>query len=744
MKMASSPPGTVCCFMCKGMVIYKKGDKTRFNNHMNNEHGVVFEIDFLFATCKLNEEERVKVKDVIENELLVEPDEKNPEFNEENVKQQLRRIIPVSNNIPTKAPIELGSDQINCQFCDKLFSLETNAKRQFFKLHVQDCKISADNDEDVEVIKSVTAVEKSIERASRDFSVDGMAELEQISKKRRLSGNSVASSVASRVSTTITKPSQNLPSKPTARTNSTDATAFRVPSAIAFPTSVPQTPRKSPFLVPSKPQKNSPFLVPTSAASKPSPLPQTPFKTNFNARTMQTPKKTNLKTPMKQKTPTKNISLVGVGMQTPMKTPRKSNKDPIAPPSTVKKPTSGYAPSMYPCDECDRGYSSSSARSQHKKKKHTDSAPAIVKAEKPVEDNSNNFPLIDQGFKNSLLKEIDQGIKSSLLKETPILEQPPVTEKAVPAAPQEPLKIKLFPCDGCGKSYPSKMNLKMHKKRSCKGESSGLIIKTESTTSKVNSNLSVDATLEERINPNDTDINDEEATVDKATKTTDESLQSETDEIQNMLMLDNSDDDEDDEDEDIEIVDFVVDPANREPRAPIGQIKNETQVESSDVSTTKRKNEEKADTDGIGSESIENEINEKKETDLNTKKKETDVNTNKRDLIFEEMLKSKYFMDQPSMFSNCTEGNMLTFQKNISFLPGWKMKKNEVKKKNGERIPATHFLSPEKIVVRSGLGVLEYLRLCGAKPEYLNTLSLKLKVKPKNFENYIGKYMFDL
>ena len=57
------PPGTVCCFMCKGMIIYKKGD-----NHMNNVLGVVLELDFLFATCKLIEVEGVKVKDFSESE----------------------------------------------------------------------------------------------------------------------------------------------------------------------------------------------------------------------------------------------------------------------------------------------------------------------------------------------------------------------------------------------------------------------------------------------------------------------------------------------------------------------------------------------------------------------------------------------------------------------------------------------------------------------------------------------------
>jgi hypothetical protein len=51
---------------------------------------------------------------------------------------------------------------------------------------------------------------------------------------------------------------------------------------------------------------------------------------------------------------------------------------------------------MYSCDECDRGYASLSARSQHKKKKHTKTDPVNVK-EKPAEDQvMTSFPLLDQ------------------------------------------------------------------------------------------------------------------------------------------------------------------------------------------------------------------------------------------------------------------------------------------------------------------------------------------------------------
>ena len=52
------PPCTVCCFMSKGIIICKKGNKNRFNDHMNNEHRVVLCWPS-FDTCKLTEIEKM-------------------------------------------------------------------------------------------------------------------------------------------------------------------------------------------------------------------------------------------------------------------------------------------------------------------------------------------------------------------------------------------------------------------------------------------------------------------------------------------------------------------------------------------------------------------------------------------------------------------------------------------------------------------------------------------------------------
>ena len=80
----------------------------------------------------------------------------------------------------------------------------------------------------------------------------------------------------------------------------------------------------------------------------------------------------------------------------------------------------------------------------------------------------------------------------------------------------------------------------------------------------------------------------------------------------------------------------------------------------------------------------------------------------------------------------CSEGNRPTFQKTMKLLPGWKLK-NTVKNKNGEQVPSS---IPEILSPGQALVLLNTWAMSGPK--------LLLKLKPKNFENFIGKYMFDL
>ena len=68
------------------------------------------------------------------------------------------------------------------------------------------------------------------------------------------------------------------------------------------------------------------------------------------------------------------------------------------------------------------------------------------------------------------------------------------------------------------------------------------------------------------------------------------------------------------------------------------------------------------------------------------------------------------------------------------------MKKNEIKKASGETVPVINFLSPLNIILRSGVSVIEYLRLSGASDEEAMDLSKKLRIKEEKFMKYTSKY----
>ena len=78
----------------------------------------------------------------------------------------------------------------------------------------------------------------------------------------------------------------------------------------------------------------------------------------------------------------------------------------------------------------------------------------------------------------------------------------------------------------------------------------------------------------------------------------------------------------------------------------------------------------------------------------------------------------------------------------LSFLSDWKNRKLEGQSlKSGQKITTNHFLSPARIVLKTSLAVLEYLRLSGTELELLRNHSEKLGVKTQKFEKYFSEIM---
>ena len=51
-------PPIVVCVLCRGSVSIRKGDKSRFYNHITNDHEVHFDLELFFSLCYLEKQEK--------------------------------------------------------------------------------------------------------------------------------------------------------------------------------------------------------------------------------------------------------------------------------------------------------------------------------------------------------------------------------------------------------------------------------------------------------------------------------------------------------------------------------------------------------------------------------------------------------------------------------------------------------------------------------------------------------------
>ena len=64
---------TVRCLLCRGLVIYKNGDISRFTAHLANEHGAFFDTEYLLASCFMDEGQKETIANPIRASLSLPP-----------------------------------------------------------------------------------------------------------------------------------------------------------------------------------------------------------------------------------------------------------------------------------------------------------------------------------------------------------------------------------------------------------------------------------------------------------------------------------------------------------------------------------------------------------------------------------------------------------------------------------------------------------------------------------------------
>jgi len=201
------------------------------------------------------------------------------------------------------------------------------------------------------------------------------------------------------------------------------------------------------------------------------------------------------------------------------------------------------------------------------------------------------------------------------------------------------------------------------------------------------------------------------------------------DEINRRLFMDNiAKDASDEEDDELEVIDYKI-----------GKVKQESvTVEEASINQDDTAQEE---TDNSAKSLLESSKPQEEFEEEKSNSTEPAAESTKDKI---ELLKqSTYFQDNPKQFEECTDDKFVNYwrdAKPLTFLAGWKMKKNEIKKATGETVPVINFLSPLNIILRSGVSVIEYLRLSGESDEEVTELSKKLRIKEEKFMKYKSKY----
>jgi len=149
-------PGTVCCILCRGLVIYKNGDKSRFKAHLANEHGAFFDIDYLLASSLMEAEQKAEVAKTVDFKTM-DPENSLHEVSsyDESVSFQ-EATNEKSQFICGSCATHFGAKTVylqhitkgckkeslkagyNCNFCDKSYSTKGNLTVHVGKHHGQE------------------------------------------------------------------------------------------------------------------------------------------------------------------------------------------------------------------------------------------------------------------------------------------------------------------------------------------------------------------------------------------------------------------------------------------------------------------------------------------------------------------------------------------------------------------------------------------------------------------------------
>ena len=123
-------------------------------------------------------------------------------------------------------------------------------------------------------------------------------------------------------------------------------------------------------------------------------------------------------------------------------------------------------------------------------------------------------------------------------------------------------------------------------------------------------------------------------------------------------------------------------------------------------------------------------------TDFDKNEEDQDSDNARKPAI--DISSSKYFTKNPNVIANARGKSVKLFDEEASDLPeGWRMRSIEVNSKTGGGVSTIkHYLSPDTKVLKTGLSVIEYLRLEGVVgTDKILEIAQKLNVSEKKIRN---------
>lgn len=152
--MRSSVSGTVICFMCQGHVPYTKNNMTKFEKHMATDHSAFFGMEYLLAGCKMSEDERLAVTDVVtEKEGGSRANSAHNDVDDEQLAATLEEGEVDNNDIdndPLSNVVNVKKERVlqkqkpyKCDYCAKSFTLLDNLEEHISRRHPGQAKKSA-------------------------------------------------------------------------------------------------------------------------------------------------------------------------------------------------------------------------------------------------------------------------------------------------------------------------------------------------------------------------------------------------------------------------------------------------------------------------------------------------------------------------------------------------------------------------------------------------------------------------